>query len=92
MSCGNDVDILQRTRAEDRVCITLDADFHSLLEISGERMSSVIRIGKEGLDASALAALPRQVWPGVEDARDDGVMVTIAERSVRVRRLPIVRS
>lgn len=56
MSRANDIDILQRARAEQRVCITLDADFHALLATSGEPGPSVIRVRKEGLDASALAA------------------------------------
>jgi predicted nuclease of predicted toxin-antitoxin system len=31
MSRASDTDIVQRARAELRVCVTLDADFHSLL-------------------------------------------------------------
>jgi predicted nuclease of predicted toxin-antitoxin system len=53
----SDADILQRARAEARVCIMLDADFHSLLAISRARDVSAIRIRKEGLDAAALATL-----------------------------------
>jgi hypothetical protein len=44
MSRADDVDILQRARTEARICITLDADFHSLLAISGERMSFMAQI------------------------------------------------
>jgi len=51
----------------------------------------VIRIRKEGLDATALAALLQAVWPRVEDALISGALVTVTERSIRVRRLPIVR-
>jgi predicted nuclease of predicted toxin-antitoxin system len=92
MSRADDVDILQRARTEARIGVTLDADFHSLLAISGERDPSVIRIRKEGVDAAALAALLQRIWPGIEDALKGGAMVTVTERSVRVRRLPIVRT
>ncbi|PPQ34254.1 DUF5615 family PIN-like protein [Rhodopila globiformis] len=51
MSRADDVDVLSRGRAEGRICVTLDADFHALLATSGERTPSVIRIRKEGLDA-----------------------------------------
>jgi hypothetical protein len=51
----------------------------------------VIRIRKEGLDAAALAALSRGIWGGIEGAVKDGAMVTVTERSVRVRRLPVAR-
>lgn len=56
MSRADDKDIVRRARAEARICVTLDADFHSLLATSGERSPSVIRIRNEGLDATALAA------------------------------------
>jgi predicted nuclease of predicted toxin-antitoxin system len=78
-------------RAESRVCVTLDADFHSLLATSGERGPSVMRIRKEGLDATVLAALLQAIWPRVEDALNSGAPVTVTERSIRVRRLPIVK-
>lgn len=52
---------------------------------------SVIRIRKEGLNAEARAALLQGIWPGIEDAITDGAMVTVTERSVRIRRLPIER-
>jgi hypothetical protein len=52
---------------------------------------SVIRIRKEGLDAIALAALLQTIWSRVEDALNSGALVTVTERSIRVRRLPIVR-
>jgi predicted nuclease of predicted toxin-antitoxin system len=91
MSRADDVDILRRARAEARICIRLDADSHSLLATSGERGPSVVRIRKEGLDAAALAVLLQSIWAGIEDALNTGAMVTVTDRSVRVRRLPIVR-
>jgi predicted nuclease of predicted toxin-antitoxin system len=91
MSRADDLDILERARAEGRVCVTLDADFHSLMAIRGARDPSVIRIRKEGLDAAALAGLLQAIWPGIDAALGDGAMVTVTDRSVRTRRLPIVR-
>ena len=92
MSRAEDLDILARARGEDRVCVTLDADFHSLLATSGERGLSVIRLRKEGLDAGALAALLQRIWAGIQDALKTGAMVTVTDRSIRVRHLPIVRA
>jgi predicted nuclease of predicted toxin-antitoxin system len=91
MSRADDREVLGRARAASRVCVTLDADFHSLLATSGERGPSVIRIRKEGLDADALAALLRTIWSRIEDALVGGALVTISERSIRARRLPIIR-
>ena len=92
MSRADDADILDRARAQQRLCVTLDADFHALLATSGEAGPSVIRVRKEGLDAAALAALLQGVWPGIEDALNTGAMVTVTDRSIRVRRLPIVKA
>ena len=38
-----------------------------------------------------IAALLQAIWPGIETALTDGAMVTVTDRSIRVRRLPIVR-
>jgi predicted nuclease of predicted toxin-antitoxin system len=91
MSRAEDGEILLRARDELRVCVTLDADFHALLMTGGECGPSVIRIRKEGLDAAALAALLLGIWGGIEDALEGGAMVTVTDRSVRVRRLPVAR-
>jgi predicted nuclease of predicted toxin-antitoxin system len=91
MSRTDDADILRRARAESRVCVTLDADFHSLLATSGKRSPSVIRVRKKGLDAAAFTALLQGIWPRIEDALDSGALVTVTERSIRVRRLPVAR-
>lgn len=53
-----DSDILQHAQRESRVVVTLDADFHALLALSGASTPSVIRIRIEGLRAQALAASP----------------------------------
>lgn len=90
MSRAGDAEILQRGRIEARVCVTLDADFHSLLATSGVRDPSVVRIRQEGLDAEALAALLQRVWERIVVALAAGAMVTITEHSVRVRNLPIL--
>ena len=92
MSRAEDGEILRRARAEARDCVTLDTDFHALLMTGGESGPSVIRIRKEGLDAAALAALLQGIWGGIEDALQDGVMITVTDRSVRVRRLPVARA
>jgi predicted nuclease of predicted toxin-antitoxin system len=91
MSRADDTAVLERARIEQRVCVTLDADFHALLVTGGETAPSAVRIRKEGLDAAALATLLQSVWPNIEGALVAGAMVTITDHSVRIRRLPIGR-
>ena len=91
MSRADDGDVLKRARAEQRVCVALDGDFHALLATSGESGPSVVRIRREGLNAGALASLLQTVWPEIEDALAAGAMVTVTDRAIRIRRLPIVK-
>lgn len=88
LSRATDQKILDYARTDNRVCVTLDADFHALLATADASGPSVIRIRKEGLRATALAELLSAVWPHVEKHVIDGAMVTITEKSIRVRRLP----
>lgn len=70
------------------VC-TLDADFHALLAVSGERAPSVVRIRQEGLSGVNLARLLLRIWPDIADSLALGAVASVTERRVRIRRLPV---
>ena len=89
LSRASDRHILDYAKRENRTCVTLDADFHALLATTEATKPSVIRIRKEGLNANALAKLLMTVWPRIEQSIIEGAMVTITEKSIRVRQLPI---
>jgi predicted nuclease of predicted toxin-antitoxin system len=84
--------ILAWCRTEARIIITLDADFHALLALTGARTPSVVRIRIEGLRDEGLATLILRVVALTEADLQLGAVVTVTETSVRVRRLPLVRS
>jgi predicted nuclease of predicted toxin-antitoxin system len=84
-----DAEIPAHAQTARRICITLDADFHALLVTGGERGPSVICIRKEGLDAAAIAALIAAIWPGIAASLEHGAMVTVTDRTVRIRLLPV---
>jgi predicted nuclease of predicted toxin-antitoxin system len=86
---ATDQQILDYAKSDNRVCVTLDADFHALLATADATGPSVIRVRKEGLQARAIAELLTTVWPRIEKNIIDGAMITITERSIRVRGLPI---
>jgi predicted nuclease of predicted toxin-antitoxin system len=44
LSRADDAVIIERGRDEDRIVVTLDADFHALMALSGASSPSVIRI------------------------------------------------
>ena len=89
LSQATDERILAYASAENRACVTLDADFHALLATSGARQPSVIRIRREGLDAQALADLLIDMWPRIEQSATEGALITVTEKSIRVRALPV---
>jgi predicted nuclease of predicted toxin-antitoxin system len=51
LATASDAKILETALREGRVVVTLDADFHALLVLSGAAGPSVIRIRIEGLRA-----------------------------------------
>ncbi len=71
--------------------MTLDADFHARLALTGAEGPSVIRIRIEGLRAEQLAELLVKVLDQSKDDLDHGALVTVTETGVRVRCLPLVR-
>jgi predicted nuclease of predicted toxin-antitoxin system len=89
LAAASDALILERARVENRVVITLDADFHRLLAISGARLPSVVRVREEGLTAAPLARLLTDALTRIDQVLDAGAMVTVTARAVRIRDLPI---
>jgi predicted nuclease of predicted toxin-antitoxin system len=87
MSRAGDGAVLQRARDEDRIAVTLDADFHTILAISGQASPSVIRICIEGLRADRLAALLIDVIVEAKRALDSGALLTVQSHRIRIRKL-----
>lgn len=92
MNRAADEAILAYARTNNYVCVTLDADFHTLLAINHYSQPSVIRIRREGLNGVMLAQLLHDIWPKVEKVVKDGAMITVTEKTLRIRRLPVFKS
>ena len=86
---ASDREVIQYARKEDRIIITLDADFHAILAVENAREPSVIRIRQEGLRGDALSELIQKIWPKIQRQLETGALVTVTEESIRVRRIPI---
>lgn len=91
MSQAEDVAIIEVARQEGRVVVTLDADFHALLAVSGARGPSILRIRMEGLRADRVAALIEQVFAAAGNALARGAMATVLDGKIRIKHLPIVK-
>ncbi len=91
LSRADDSDILEYARREGLVVVTLDADFHALIALSGARDPSVIRIRIEGLKAEALARLLAQIVSGSRAEIEDGALLSVTPHRVGVRKLPLAK-
>ncbi len=90
MSQAEDVAIIELARQEQRVVVTLDADFHALLAVSGAKGPSVVRVRSEGLKAVQIAALLQRVFAVAGHELGHGAMVTVLDEKIRIKHLPIV--
>ena len=86
---ASDATILARAASDRRMIVTLDADFHRLLAISGASEPSVVRIREEGLKAEPMVALLLDAVARTAQALAAGAAVTVTARKVRIRVLPI---
>jgi predicted nuclease of predicted toxin-antitoxin system len=89
MSSATDDAILDRATADGRVVVTLDADFHTLLALSGASAPSVIRIRQEGLKGGPLALLVSQIARRFTDELENGAAISVGPKTARCRRLPL---
>lgn len=91
LATASDAKILEFARQEERVVVTFDADFHTLLALSGLTEPSVIRIRIEGLRGDRIASLLGTVLALSGSDLTQGAMVSVTENGVRIRHLPLLR-
>jgi predicted nuclease of predicted toxin-antitoxin system len=89
MERAEDIQILERARNDERVCVTFDHDFHAHLAATGHGRPSVVLLRVQGLDAQGQADLIRSVYVQCEDALSEGAAVSADGTNIRIRRLPL---
>jgi predicted nuclease of predicted toxin-antitoxin system len=75
--------------AEDRVVVTLDADFSALPALSGASRPSVVHLRIERLGYVEAARVVGSVVAAMHTELTDGCIASVSPSGVRVRRLPI---
>lgn len=91
MSQAEDVAIIDMACQEQRIVVTLDADFHALLAVSGAKGPSVVRIRSEGLKAAQIAALLQRIFDAAGNELGHGAMVAVLDGKIRIKHLPILK-
>ena len=92
LATASDAAILDFCHREGMTVVTLDADFHALLAISGGTGPSVIRIRIEGLKGPDLARLLTNVLEICKKELEEGALVSVTENGVRIKKLPVLHS
>lgn len=87
---ADDATVFDRAAAEDRIVVSADTDFGTLLALRATRKPSVIQFRGPGSRAPAvLATLMLANLAQCADALNSGSIVTFEPARVRVRALPI---
>ena len=92
MSTATDETILAEARQRGAVVVTLDSDFHALLALSNASSPSVIRIRMQGMKGDVTAEIIQQVVKAAADDLISGAAVTVTDRRLALRRLPLIAS
>ena len=82
--------ILKAGRDRNAIVVTLDSDFHALLAQSNASAPSVIRIRIQGLKGDGFAQVIQRVVQAVENELLAGAAVTVTERRLALRQLPLI--
>ena len=77
------------TLSPGAIVVTLDADFHAILAVSGASGPSVIRLRIEGLRAPELTTLIEKVVAEFQTDLQRGCLVTVKPHKTTCHRLPI---
>lgn len=81
--------ILAYASGKHATIVTLDADFHAILAVSGASQPSVIRFRVQGLRARETAGLVQRVLAVFADDLHRGALITVKTRKTTSHRLPI---
>jgi len=89
MARALDDEILDFSARESRVVVTFDADFHQLMAARRTTQPSVVRIRTTGLSGHDVADTIEHIVSTYVDELSRGVLITVRDERVRVRRLPL---
>lgn len=89
MSKAADEEILAWSLGKNAIVVTLDADFHTILAVTGASGPSVIRLRIQGLGAPEVVGWVQKVLAEFRSDLERGSLVTVKARKTTCHRLPV---
>lgn len=84
-----DKQIVEFAIADSRIVLTQDLDFTSIVALSGLSVPSVVTLGLASARIEYVNSMLEAVLPQFERSLTKGALVTVQERTVRCRMLPV---
>ena len=85
----SDATIIEKASAERRIILTADLDFSRIIALSGARIPSVITFRSTDMRPATVNRYLSTVLIRFGSELERGVIISVNERSIRVRSLPI---
>jgi predicted nuclease of predicted toxin-antitoxin system len=90
LQAADDRTIVARAAAEERILVSADTDFGTLLALAESSKPSIILFrGATGRKPDAQLELLLANLPSIAQAADEGSIIVFEETRIRIRRLPI---
>jgi predicted nuclease of predicted toxin-antitoxin system len=89
MSKATDREILALAVEELATIVTLDADFHTMVAVSGALGPSVIRLRVQGLEADAIVQVIQKALSVFQADLETGALVTVKGHKTTCHKLPV---
>lgn len=90
MQASPDTDVFDRAKNEERVLVSADTDFGTILAVRNDRRPSVILLrGRVDRNPRRQVVVLLSNLDRIQSDLDSGSIITIEETRVRIRKLPI---
>jgi predicted nuclease of predicted toxin-antitoxin system len=89
MSAAADSEILAIAAQSGSIVVTLDADFHTILAVSGMSAPSAIRLRLQPVDAIGVAAIVQEILTSFDAQLKGGCLITAKAHKITCHGLPI---
>jgi predicted nuclease of predicted toxin-antitoxin system len=92
LQCLPDDDVVLKAMAERRIILTHDLDFSRIVALSSESLPSVIIFRLDDMRTPQVNKYLLQVLQQFAAELEQGALISVHERGIRVRQLPLGRS